>query len=173
VYDRNNQSPNDPELECVQWYQHLFQSERGRQCLTQGRHKLCKMLWRQWSPTWSFSDEEYGRTATSFDNPDFVDVVIHIYRHAHGQEDGDPALQHLEDKLAAKPKVSVPAITLDGTRDPLKPGGTASHAEMFQGRHEHITYDVGHAFPLEAPDVFADAILSVHKWASGDSPSSK
>jgi pimeloyl-ACP methyl ester carboxylesterase len=124
------------------------------------------MLWRQWSPTWKFSDEAYDQTAASFENPDFVDVVVHIYRHAHGLTNGDPALQHLEEKLKARPKVSVPAVTLDGTRDPLKPGGTAAHSEMFLGKHEHFVYDVGHSFPMEAPDAFADAILLVHKWAS-------
>ncbi|PVH98926.1 alpha/beta-hydrolase [Periconia macrospinosa] len=174
VYNRViNRSPNDPELECVQWYQHLFQSERGRECLSQHRHKLCKMLWRQWSPTWNFSDREYDQTATSFDNPDFVDIVVHTYRHAHGTANGDPALQDLEEKLAARPKILMPAVTLDGTRDPLKPGGTAAHGEMFQGRHEHFVYDVGHAFPLEAPEAFAEAILLVHKWISHGSSSSK
>jgi pimeloyl-ACP methyl ester carboxylesterase len=166
VYDGSvGQSPNDPELECVQWYQHLFQSERGRECLSQHRNKLCKMLWRQWSPTWHFSDEEYDRTAASFDNPDFVDVVISIYRHAHGNAVGDPALQHLEEKLATRPEISVPAVTLDGKLDPLKPGGTASHGKIFQGKHEHHVCDVGHAFPMEAPKAFAEAILLVHKWA--------
>ena len=129
------------------------------------------MLWQQWSPTWNFSDREYDRTATSFDNPDFVDVVVHNYRHTHGTANGDPALQDLEEKLAARPKVIVPAVTLDGVRDPLKPGGTAEHGEMFQGRHEHFVYDVGHAFPLEAPEAFAEAILLVHGWVSNTSPS--
>jgi pimeloyl-ACP methyl ester carboxylesterase len=161
-----NKKPDNPELECVQWYQHLFQGERGRECLSQHRYMLCKMLWQQWSPTWNFSDREYERTATSFDNPDFVDVVVHHYRHAHGTPNGDPALEHLEEKLAARPKVLVPAVTLDGVSDPLKPGGTAEHDAMFQGRHEHFVYDVGHAFPLEAPEAFGEAILLVHKWVS-------
>lgn len=157
----------DPELECVMWYQHLFQRERGRECLSENRHKLCKMLWRQWSPTWKFSNEMYDRTASSFKNPDFVDVVIGCYRHVFGTVDGDPALQHLEDKLAERPKIEVPAVTLDGSEDPLKPGGSATHDEMFQGRHERWVFDdVGHAFPYEAPESFAKAILKVHEWSS-------
>jgi hypothetical protein len=35
------------------------------------------------SPSSHFSDETFNRTAISFDNPDFVDVVIHSYRHRH------------------------------------------------------------------------------------------
>ncbi|RYC53707.1 hypothetical protein CHU98_g12502 [Xylaria longipes] len=149
------------------WYQHLFQSERGRKCLERDRKALCKLLWKQWSPTWEFADETFERTAEAFENPDFVDVVIHAYRFVHGKEAGDPALDHLETKLAAKPKITVPCITLDGTQDPLKPGGSASHAEMFVGRHERRVFEVGHAFPAEAPEAFAQAIIDVHNWESG------
>ena len=77
---------------------------------------------------------------------------------------GDPALAPLEKRLAAKPKIGVPAITLDGTRDPLKPGGTAGHAVMFTARHDHRVIDCGHNLPWEAPGAFADAILTVRRW---------
>ncbi|KAI1748719.1 Alpha/Beta hydrolase protein [Xylaria castorea] len=156
--------PAPASLECVMWYQHLFQSERGRKCLAQDRKALCRILWEQWSPTWEFTDETFERTAEAFENPDFVDVVIHAYRFVHGKEAGDPTLDHLEEKLATKPKITVPCITLDGTQDPLKPGGSASHAEMFVGRHERRVFEVGHAFPAESPEAFAQAIIDVHNW---------
>ena len=108
-----------PALEQVIWYQNLFQLERGRECLTQHRRELCRILWRQWSPGWNFDDAVFERTASSFDNPDFVDVVIHCYRFCFGTATGDPTLASLEARLAAKPKLNVPAITLDGLRDPL------------------------------------------------------
>ncbi|ENH63183.1 Soluble epoxide hydrolase [Fusarium oxysporum f. sp. cubense race 1] len=108
-----------------------------------------------------------GITAKAFDNPDFVNVVIHAYRFCFGNAKGDPALQKLEDALVAQPKISVPTITLDGRQDPLKPGGTAAHVEHFSGRYERREADVGHAFPMEAPDEFADAILTIHRWGSG------
>ncbi|KAM5349939.1 hypothetical protein ACJ41O_006444 [Fusarium nematophilum] len=169
IVDRAGQgsTPNAPSLEYVQWYQHLFQHERGRACLAQHRRDLCRLLWQQWSPTFSFSDSFFEQTAASFDNPDFVDIVIHAYRFCFGSEEGDPILQPLENKLASKPKISVPSITLDGLQDPLKPGGTAGHSVMFSGRHERREADVGHAFPMEAPDAFADAILSIHEWQTG------
>jgi len=156
-----------PALENVQWYQHLFQLERGRECLAQHRRALCRILWEQWSPGWKFDDATFERTASSFDNPDFVDVVIHCYRFCFGTAAGDPALASLEDRLAAKPKIGVPTITLDGTQDPLKPGGTANHAPMFIARHEHRVVDCGHNLPWEAPDDFADAILTVRAWTAG------
>jgi pimeloyl-ACP methyl ester carboxylesterase len=153
-----------PSLERVCWYQHLFQSERGRECLTENRYELSRMLWNEWSPNWRFDEETFARTSKAFENPDFVDVVIHTYRWMHGLKAGDPALQPLEDILAQKPKVTVPSITIDGKADPLKPGGTSGHAKMFIGLHEHIVADAGHNVPQEEPQVFADAVLKVHNW---------
>lgn len=158
-----------PGVEHVVWYQHLFQTERGRESLAAHRRDLCRMLWRQWSPRWAFDDATFERTAPSFDNPDFVDVVIHAYRHALGQAAGDPAYESLEARLAARPPITVPAVTLDGRTDPLKPGGTAGHAPMFTARHEHRLIDAGHNLPQEAPAAFADAVLTVREW-SADRP---
>jgi pimeloyl-ACP methyl ester carboxylesterase len=123
-------------------------------------------LGHAYAPGWKFDDATFERTASSFDNPDFVDVVIHCYRFCFGTAAGDPALASLEDRLAAKPKIGVPTITLDGTQDPLKPGGTANHATMFTARHEHRVVDCGHNLPWEAPHDFADAILTVRGWTA-------
>ena len=124
------------------------------------------MLWEQWSPSWRFDAATFDRTAASFDNPDFVDIVIHCYRFCFGLAPGDPALAELESRLAAKPKIVVPAVTLDGTEDPLKPGGTAGHARMFAGRHEHRVVEAGHALPHETPGTFAEAVLTVRAWTA-------
>ena len=39
--------PLDPHLERVCWYQHLFQSERGRVGLRENRREIARMLWRE------------------------------------------------------------------------------------------------------------------------------
>jgi pimeloyl-ACP methyl ester carboxylesterase len=91
-------------------------------------------------------------------------VVIHSYRFGFGLEPGDPALAAWEARLAEKPPITVPAITIDGTQDPLKPGGTANHAKMFTAQHEHRVVECGHNLPWEAPAEFADAILTVRSW---------
>jgi pimeloyl-ACP methyl ester carboxylesterase len=155
-----------PALEHVVWYQHLFQTERGRQGLADNRRELCRMLWRQWSPHWRFDESVFERTAVSFDNPDFVEVVIHNYRHSFGRVAGDPAYAELEERLARRPRITVPAVTLDGASDPLKPGGTAHQADMFTARHEHRVVDAGHNLPQEAPAAFAGAVLTVRHWLS-------
>lgn len=156
-----------PALESVAWYQHLFQGERGRACLREQRRELARLLWGQWSPTWDEAarDKAFQKAAPAFENADFVDVVVHAYRFVLGNEEGDPVYKESEEQLAQRPKIRVPAVTLDGTQDPLKPGGTKLHADMFEGRHERWETDVGHSFPLEAPVMFADAVLKVKEWA--------
>jgi pimeloyl-ACP methyl ester carboxylesterase len=153
-----------PSLERVFWYQHLFQTERGRECLKEHRRDLCRMLWSDWSPGWQFDEATFAQSAVAFDNPDFVEVVIHCYRSSFGLEPGDPALQPLEDRLVQKPPVKVPTVTIDGATDPLKPGGTAEHAGMFVGLHEHRVVDAGHNLPQEARQPFANAVIKVRDW---------
>lgn len=153
-----------PSLERTCWYQHLFQSERGRECLSKHRYEIGRMLWEEWSPNWQFGETKYARTAAAFENPDFVDIVIHCYRFMHGLEQGDPAFQQQEAFLAQKPKIKVPTVTLDGTADPLKPGGTADHASLFSGQHEHVVTESGHYVPQENPKAFAGAIMKVYSW---------
>jgi pimeloyl-ACP methyl ester carboxylesterase len=155
--------PQSPENELRLWYQYLFHSERGRAGLAENRRDLCRLLWRLWSPRWHFDDATFERTAASFDNPDFVDVVIHSYRHRFGLVEGDPSLLPIERQLAAKPPITVPSITLDGDADGvLALGGTANHARRFTGTHEHrIVQDGGHNLPQEKPAAFAAAILDL------------
>ena len=128
--------PSDPESERRWWYQYYFHTERGRNGLTRDRHALCRLLWKLWSPTWSIADTVFDRTASSFDNPDFVDVVIHSYRHRYGLVAGDPAVAAIEDKLVAQPPIVVPTISIDGDADGVK-FGTAHQAAKFVGPHEH------------------------------------
>jgi pimeloyl-ACP methyl ester carboxylesterase len=65
------------------WYQYYLHSERGRRGLIKDRRAIARLLWRMWSPTWAFDDATFDRTASAFDNPDFVEVVIHSYRHRY------------------------------------------------------------------------------------------
>ena len=73
--------PAAPAQEHRHWYQWYFHTERGRAGLAANRHDLCRLLWRLWSPNMPAPDRSYAASAASFDNPDFVAVVIHSYRH--------------------------------------------------------------------------------------------
>jgi pimeloyl-ACP methyl ester carboxylesterase len=155
--------PQTPENEFRYWYQYYFHSERGRAGLVQNRRDFCRLLWRLWSPTWDFDEETYAQTAASFDNPDFVEVVIHSYRHRFALAPGDPAVEKTEQSLTKQPKISVPTIVLDGNADGVAPiGGSEHHDRFFTGRYERrVIPGVGHNLPQEAPRVFAEAVLSL------------
>ncbi|WP_343713565.1 alpha/beta hydrolase, partial [Inquilinus sp.] len=160
--------PASPEAEFRYWYQYYFHGERGRKGLERNRRELCRLLWRLWSPEWRFDDATWERSAGSFDNPDFVEVVIQSYRHRYALAEGDPAVAEVERRLAAQPPITVPTITLDGDADGvMAPGGTAHHASRFTARHEHrmVGPGIGHNLPQEAPEAFAEAVLTVKGWA--------
>jgi pimeloyl-ACP methyl ester carboxylesterase len=154
--------------EYAYWYQYYFHSERGRAGLTRNRRDICHLLWRLWSPKWAFDQATFDATAAHFDNPDFVEVVIHSYRHRYGLVAGDPAVAEIERRLAEQPDITVPSITIDGDSDGvLGTGGTAHHARRFTGPHEHrILANIGHNVPQEAPEEFARAILDARALSS-------
>lgn len=156
-------APLPPEDEYRLWYQYYFHGERGRAGLERNRRELCRLLWRLWSPNWAFDDATYERTAASFDNPDFVEVVIHSYRHRYGLVAGDPAVEGTERLLATQPRIAVPTIALDGDGDGVvRAGGAVNHARYFTGAYERrVIPRVGHNLPQEAPEEFAAAVLDL------------
>lgn len=154
--------PASPEQEHRYWYQYLFHSERGRAGLMVDRRGLCRLLWRLWSPSWAFDDEMFERSAASFDNRDFVEVVIHSYRHRFGLVPGDPALEHLERRLALQPPIRVPTVVLHGADDGVAPPPDPDPDTRFTGPcRQDMIPGVGHNLPQEAPDAFARAVLTL------------
>src|SRR6202012_4997085 len=113
----------------------------------------------------SFTDDEFSATATSFDNPDFVDVVVHSYRHRYGLAAGAPAYQDPQDTIATQPAITVPTVVIDPERDGLVPVLPARSAQEphFPALVDVRTVRAGHNVPQEAPEAFAEAILHAHR----------
>ena len=155
--------PAPPVVEHALWYQYYFHGERGRAGLEQHRFDFCKLLWGLWSPEWDFDDATYAQTAVSFDNPDFVDVVIHSYRHRFALVPGDPAVEETEQRLAVRPTIGVPTISLHGGDNGVSPVSTPErNRHLFTGDFERFVLPgVGHNVPQEAPREFAEAILTL------------
>ena len=135
------------------WYQWYFHTERGHAGLEQNRRDIARLLWRLWSPNWQFDDATFDATAPSFDNPDFVAVTIQSYRHRYGLAPGDPALEPIEQRLAAQPPITVPAIVLHGAADGVSPvEQSARHAVHFAGQYDRRVVPVaGHFLSRETP----------------------
>lgn len=157
--------PVKPEREVPFWYQYYFQLERGRAGLAANRRGIARILWQQWSPNWHFDDACFERTAAAHDNPDYVDVVIHSYRHRFGLADGDPQYADIQRRLAALPVITVPAITLDGDSDGVVSATDGrAQAVKFPGPRIHrVIPRAGHNLPQEEPEAFAAAVMELIK----------
>jgi pimeloyl-ACP methyl ester carboxylesterase len=140
-------------------------TERGHAGLAADRRELARLIWRFNSPAWTFDDAAFGRTAASFDNPDYVPIVIHNDRWRLALAAGDPRNEALEQQLAEGPVIPVPAITLDGDSDsdsiaPATDG--ASYVAQFSGKYTHrVVPGAGHNLPQESPQAFADAVVEI------------
>lgn len=169
IQDRSQAlQPVSPSTEQSLWYQYYFLTERGREGLARNRREFNRLLWQLWTPACAFDDATFARSAPAFDNPDFVDVVIHSYRHRFDLAPGDPAYAAIEAQLAAQPAIAVPAITFDGANDGVRPPAQAAiHANRFSAQRSHrILQGIGHNVPQEAPRIFADAVCELLPWGA-------
>jgi len=155
--------PLPPQAELQWWYQFYFATERGRVGYDKNRRDFAKLIWHLASPKWNFDDATFDRSATAFDNPDHLAIVIHNYRWRLGLVEGEPKYDDLEMRLAQSPIIGVPTITLEGDANGAPHPDPSSYAKKFVGKYEHRTIPggIGHNLPQEAPQAFAQAITDV------------
>jgi pimeloyl-ACP methyl ester carboxylesterase len=154
--------PQSAAAEHRYWYQYYLHTPRGVAGLTQDRRGFARMLWRLWSPTWPFDDATFDASAAAFDTPDFVDIVVHSYRHRFGYAPGDPALAFLENALARQPDITVPSIVLHGADDGVDPPSPTGDLSRFTGPcRREIVPAAGHNLPQETPAPFIRAVLDL------------
>ena len=155
-------TPVLPHLEKRYWYQYYLHSERGRAGLAAYRAEIAQTLWTDWSPTWRFGDSEFAATAPSFDNPDFVDVSVHSYRHRYGIEAGDAAYAETQELLTRQPAITVPTVVIDPTEDTVASlYGRTDHTAHFTDLIDVRQVECGHNPPQELPGQFADAVMTL------------
>lgn len=161
-----NSMPLLPRAELAWWYQFYFATERGRLGYEANRNAFAKLIWQTASPTWTFDDATFDRSAESFANPDHVAIVINNYRWRLGLAAGEPTFDTIEQRLAAAPIITVPTITLEGDANGAPHPEPAAYAGKFSGRYAHRTIEsgIGHNLPQEAPKDFAKAVLDAARW---------
>ncbi|MDS7598381.1 alpha/beta hydrolase [Agrobacterium tumefaciens] len=160
-----NSKPLPPAAELSWWYQFYFATERGRLGYAANTHEFAKLIWRTASPTWTFDDATFNRSATAFDNPDHVAITIHNYRWRLGVEEGEQKYDGFEKQLAKGPVITIPTITMEGDANGAPHPQPSAYAAKFSGRYEHRDVPgIGHNLPQEAPEAFAQAILDVAKF---------
>ena len=155
--------PLPPKAELQWWYQYYFATERGRVGYEKDRRDFAKLIWQLASPKWDFDDATFDRSASAFDNPDHVAIVIHNYRWRLGLAEGESKYDDLEKRLAAAPVITVPTITLEGDANGAPHAEPVAYAKMFSGKYSHRTVKggIGHNLPQEAPQAFAEAVIDV------------
>jgi len=155
--------PLPPQAELQWWYQFYFATERGRAGYDKYRRDFAKLIWQIASPQWNFDDATFDRSATSFDNPDHVAIVVHSYRWRLGLAEGEPKYDDLEKRLAKAPVITVPTITVEGDANGAPHPDPSWYAKKFSGKYSHRTISggIGHNLPQEAPKAFAETILEV------------
>jgi pimeloyl-ACP methyl ester carboxylesterase len=158
-----SQVPLQPELEAGFWYFWYFATERGRAGLEKNRREIAEVIWKRNSPDWAFTPDDLATTANAFENPDYVDIVIHSYRHRLGLALGTAQFDGIERRLAEQPAITVPTVTLDGMADGNFPATDGSaQARFFTGFRDHRQIPhAGHNLPAEQPRAFADAIFDL------------
>lgn len=159
-----NLKPLPPKAELGWWYQYYFSTERGKLGYAQNTYEFNRQIWQLASPLWKFDKATYDQTAKSFDNPDHVAIVIHNYRWRLSLEAGESKYDSLEKRLASRPAIKVPSITIGSDFDGAYADGKG-YADKFIGKYEHrVLSGIGHNVPQEDPKAFADAIIDVDNF---------
>ncbi|MFB7712451.1 alpha/beta fold hydrolase [Streptomyces sp. NPDC056105] len=158
------QKPLAPSVESGYWYFFYFLTERGQKGLTRNREDLARVVWQRNSPEWQFTEAEFAQAAQLWNNTDYVDVVIHSYRHRLGAAPGAASYTDLERRLLDQPKIAAPTVTLDGKADGVTPWTDGSgYAPHYSGSWaHHVVPGAGHNLPQERPKAFISAVLEVH-----------
>jgi len=150
--------------EARMWYQWYFNTEQGRVGLEENRRDIIRHLWETWAPTWDYTDEAFNLSAPSFDNPDFVDIVLHSYRHRHMNAPGEDRFIEVELNLAERPPVTVPSIVLRGADSGLgapSQDPSADERNFTQLVARRIVSGAGHDLPVQRPDAVSAALLEL------------
>ena len=150
--------------EARMWYQWYFNTEQGRVGLEENRRDIIRYLWETWAPTWDYTDEAFNLSAPSFDNPDFVDIVLHSYRHRHMNAPGEDRFIEVELNLAEGPPVTVPSIVLRGADSGLgapSQDPSADERNFTQLVARRIVSGAGHDLPVQRPDAVSAALLEL------------
>jgi pimeloyl-ACP methyl ester carboxylesterase len=163
-----NKMPLPPAAEYQWWYQYYFSTERGVLGYDKYRHDFGKLIWQIASPKWHFDDATFDRTAASFNNPDYVAIVIHNYRWRLGLAPGEAKYDDMEKRLAEGPVITVPTITLEGDANGAPHPPPEAYRQNFSGKYAHRTLGggVGHDLPQEAPHAFAQAVVDVDGFSA-------
>ncbi len=143
------------------WYHWFMATPLGERTVRENPKAFARTMWDTWSPQGWFDNAEFDATAVAFENPDWIDVTLHSYRHRWGFVPGDPA--YADDTAALKPLpvLATPTLVIHGKDDFVNPVATSANKEAwFSGVYHRVVLDgIGHFPQREAAAEVAEAIL--------------
>lgn len=143
------------------WYHWYMATERGARAVREDRLAFTRMMWDTWAPAGWYDAAEFSATAAAFDGDDWVEVVVHSYRHRWGHAAGDPSYAADEAALSPAPVLSVPTLVLHGGADTCNhPDSSAGKERWFAGPYRReVLAGVGHFPQREAPELVARCLI--------------
>src|ERR1700728_907635 len=164
-----NQAPGLPIRESPTWYQWYFNTDRGVRGLERYRREIGRLLWTQWSPSWKFSGAQFESVADSWENSDFVKIVVHSYRHRYGNAPTNQEFAEDELVLQTLPQVRVPSVVLFGEEDPMEPPQDwEKQKQRWPEDTRHLVVaNAGHFMQHEQPEIVVGEFLRLEERARG------
>jgi pimeloyl-ACP methyl ester carboxylesterase len=146
-----------------QWYHWFMATARGAQAVRADRRGFARLHWRNWSPPGWFDEATFERVATSWDNPDWIEVTLHSYRARWDEAEPDPRSRWLEDRIRATKTLSLPALYLQGAVDGVNPPSASKDVPgKFTGPFAFVTLAaVGHFPQRENPQATARHLVNL------------
>jgi pimeloyl-ACP methyl ester carboxylesterase len=143
------------------WYHWFMATPLGEKTVRADPTGFARTMWETWSPPGWYDAAEFAATAMAFDNPDWLDVTLHSYRHRWGHAAGDP--RYAADIAALKPLpvIALPSLVIHGAADAVNPVASSAGKELwFSGAYRRLVLDgIGHFPQREAPQQVAEELL--------------
>jgi len=149
------------------WYHWLMATPRGEKVVREDRRAFTRHIWNEWFVAYTPDAAEFERTAVSFDNSAWADVVLHSYRVRWGHAAPDPRYGGLEAQFDPAPIQSVPTLTLHGALDPVNsPQMSEGKEAYFSGSYERRLIDGAGHFPQRerAPETAQQVVAWLRRF---------
>jgi pimeloyl-ACP methyl ester carboxylesterase len=145
------------------WYQLFFLTPQGERTLEDDRIVLCRYLWRTWSPTWNFPEQEYASVTESFQSPQFVQTVTHYYRHRWNAAAGAAYYQSQDQIARTAPPVAVPHTFICGSADACTLVDTSENLDRYYmgGYNRIVVEGAGHFVQRERPEIVVEQVRTM------------
>jgi pimeloyl-ACP methyl ester carboxylesterase len=142
------------------WYIFFFQNFMADMAVAHDDFRFIRNLWKDWSPTWEFTEEDIGPVIETLGKPGVLDAAIGYYRCIFDPSRQDPALMAEQMRYGSEP-IEVPTLYFHGTACgcmgvELCEGMEASFPK---GLEKVIVEGAGHFVHCERPDIVNARVL--------------